>query len=129
MTVRTKAMNKVIERHRGVFRISSYIKVLASGSLTFTDWYQVIGKVGLDKSGTGSRVESNLRLIPRPLKELTFLKLRISSHYTFCADFAIVVYLPDNFLKPSCPCEHIGITKVREEGGLGEGGGGEGETQ
>ena len=76
--------------------------------------------MGLDKSGTGSRVQRNLRLIPRPLKELTFLKMRISSLYTFFADFAIVVYLPDNFLEPSCPCEDIGINELKEKGGLVE---------
>ena len=63
----------------------------------------MIWKVGLDESGTGSRIECNSRLIPRPFKELTFLQLGIASLYSLFADFAFVVYLPNNFLKPCCP--------------------------
>ena len=101
-----KTADKVIKWNGGILWISGDVEIFASIGLIFTHWYQVIGKVRFDESGTGSRVKGSLRFTPRPLKELTFLQLRVSTHHSLFAYFTIMVHLPNNFLKPGCSCRN-----------------------
>ena len=104
-----KTADKMIKWNGSILWISGDVEIFASIGLIFTHWYQVIGKVRFDESGTGSRVKGNLRFIPRPLKELTFLQLRVSTLHSLFAYFTIMVHLPNNFLKPGCSCGNDAI--------------------
>ena len=104
-----KTADKMIKWNGSILWISGDVEIFASIGLIFTHWYQVIGKLRFDESGTGSRVKGNLRFIPRPLKELTFLQLRVSTLHSLFAYFTIMVHLPNNFLKPGCSCGNDAI--------------------
>lgn len=105
-----KTADKMIKWNGSIFWISGDVEIFASIGLIFTHWYQVIRKMRFDESGTGSRVKGNLRFIPRPLKELTFFQLRVSTLHPLLAYFTIMVHLPNNFLKPGCSCGNNAIT-------------------
>lgn len=112
VTGRTKTLYKVIERNCGIFRVSRYVKVLASVGFVITDRDHVIWKMRFEEAGTGPRGQRSLTCVPGSLKELTFFQVRISTFHFFFADFTIVKNLPHNFLHPSCSCEKIMMDEI-----------------
>lgn len=105
VTGKTKTLYKVIKRNCSIFRVSRYVKVLASVSFVLTDRDHVVWKMRFEEAGTGPRGQRSLTFVPGSLKELTFFQVRISAFHFFFADFTIVKNLPHNFLHPSCSCE------------------------